>query len=765
MNNKKMGKNLMNFSLMVGVATFLAAMVVTPNALAQDAAPSAGSIVLEEIVVTARKREESLQDVPISITAFDGEDIRSQGIQRLEYLAPSVPNFHFSQVPTGNDQFFMRGIGNGINFGFENSVGQVMDGFFYGRSRIGRAAFLDLERVEVLKGPQGAILGKNNSGGAINLTTAKPTEEFEGAVTGSGNFDGNNGWGLEGYISGPITRSLKGRIAFRYDAFDGYINNTALDTNEQSIKDITMRAALVWHPLDNLAVTASYQLVDFNRDGQPRELFGCGPVLIGQLTVPGFVPECDLNFETSVNGPVNGVPTQDSFAHKQDMLHLTINWEIGDATLTFLSGYMQYDYDDFFDGDSTPTENRSFGGIENYKQQLEELRFSSTGARFDYTAGVFFLLAEQDSDFLINFAARTPPATRFIQSTQETATAAVFGEVTFHITNTVDMTLGARYTYETKELDQRQGPTTLYTRDRITVSSGPASNVHDILLDRSEDNFSPTFDVLWRPNDNTMFYGSVRRGFKSGGFDMLLNAPQASALSRVEFDEEKALAYEVGTKLTLLNGSARLNVALFRTEFEGLQQSAFVSFGTFQVGNAAEARTQGIELGLDWQPLERLIIHADAAYLNAEYTSYDNGPCFAKQVPATGCMTPATGSKFQNLTGTRLPWAPKTSAALDATYTLPLSNSVKLTGFVQLIHSGSYFVATDLDPNLTQDSYQTLNLRIAIAGANDAWEIAFVGRNLTDETIATNGADTSPDSFTVFLQPPRVLGVQGTYRF
>ena len=191
------------------VAAFVSAALLPAEVAA---APSAD---LEEIVVTARKREESLLNVPVSIAVVTGESLRDSAVAQLEALAPTIPNFHFAEAVSGNDQIFMRGVGSGVNSGFENSVGQVIDGLFIGRSRFGRALFMDVAQVEILKGPQGALIGKNTTAGAVNIRTARPTSTFESYLSTGWQFEGDEGYTVEGAISGPISDGVRGRLAFR----------------------------------------------------------------------------------------------------------------------------------------------------------------------------------------------------------------------------------------------------------------------------------------------------------------------------------------------------------------------------------------------------------------------------------------------------------------------------------------------------------------------------------------------------------------------
>ena len=220
-------------SMFAAVSAAFLSMLTPVNTPAQDSGNSGR--VLEEVTVTAQKREQSLEDVPIAIHAVMGDEMRSSGIEKLESLAPTVPALHVSEA-FGGDQIFLRGLGPGVNFGFEQAVGQVVDGFFYGRSRFSRLQFLDLERVEVLKGPQGAVIGKNTTAGAINITTARPTDEIEAWVTGGYEFDGAEGGSVEGAVSGPLGDLVKARLALRYENKDGFLDNTATGNEDQNRK-------------------------------------------------------------------------------------------------------------------------------------------------------------------------------------------------------------------------------------------------------------------------------------------------------------------------------------------------------------------------------------------------------------------------------------------------------------------------------------------------------------------------------------------------
>ena len=720
------------------------------------AANDSQTFELEEIVVTARKREESLQDVPISIVTLSGDELRKNGVQRMDYLAATVPNLHYSHTPSAVDLLYVRGIGSAVNFGFETAVGMVVDGFYYGKTKIGRSAFLDLERIEILKGPQGAVLGKNNSAGAVNMTTAKPTDEFEGAITLTGNFEGNRGYSTEGYVSGPLTDKLRGRVSMRYDNYDGFIKNVIFDENEQTMDDWTGRAILMWDANEDIEVMASYQRVDFTHRGQGRELFACGPLKSLELVGVGFpTPDCQLDFKKASSG-VPGTTTRDKFDQELDMAHLSIKWDVLGHTLTSQTGFMQYKTNDAFDSDNTPTVKEWIIIPEDYEQWLQEFRIIASHERFEYLFGTLLLFSEQGNEF--HFQLNQAGLDLVAAGNQENTTVALFGELTFHLTDNVDTIFGARYTYEKKELSQEFYAGIPFTSTRL----GPS--FYDLSPERSENRFTPMVDVRWTPNDDMMFYGSVRTGFRGGGFDrFMFETDPVAAAGRIEFEEETVISYEIGAKLELFDNKMRLNMALFRSEYDDLQLSAFVTATTFRVDNVGSATSQGFELGLDWQATERLLLNAGLGILDAKFSDFRNAGCYNGQTVAEGCN--AGGTTGQDLTGRTLPYAPDLSASISATFTWPIAGNMILALFGQLNHSSSMFIVSDLDPAYLQDSYQLLNARLALSNTAETWEVAFIGRNLTDELVMTYGSDTSPDGRDAFLLPPLVLGVQGTFRF
>jgi outer membrane receptor protein involved in Fe transport len=743
---------------------------------------------LEDILVTARKREENLQDVPIAITAVSGEQMRQNNIGTLETLAPTIPNLSFSQSVSGSDQFTIRGLGSGINGGFEQAVGLVVDGVYYGRTRFGRASFLDLERVEVLRGPQGALIGKNTTAGAINITTAKPTEEFEAYIKPLYEFEGSEGFNVEGAISGPIVQGLSARVALRYDDRDGYVDNVQTGKDDQEREDITVRGTLLWEPSDVFDAKLSYQYGNNEREGRTRQLSLCGDAFRNfDPDGPGPAPpgalfqqtiaqgeDCNANRSRSTINLQNGSPVDEEFNIDFDVWNLNANWDVGWATLTSVSGYSKYDAEDLFDLDSIPAELGSAKWEEDFEQFYQEVRATSTGDRFDWVAGILYVDVDQDIDFLRNFAALPPPLTpssNLISTDQNTETWAVFGEFVWHINDQWDLTLGGRYTDEEKDADQSQTPTLLYSNTPTALPpGGPAFRAHTISDSRSEDDFSPQVTIQWRPVDDTMAYASFRQGFKGGGFDAQLDATNLDASARFEFDDETVDAYEIGLKTALLDKTLLLNLAVFYSEFDDLQVSTIDSASaTFNVGNAAEAISQGVEAEATWAPTDQLTINAALAYLDAEYDDFPGAPCDATQTIAGTCPNdPQPGE--QNLKNKDLPFSPDWSGTLSAEYVFPITSGLEMSLYGLLTYSDDFATVTDLDPNTFQDDYVKVDMRIGLGNQEGSWDVALIGRNIFDEetTNFCNDAQGGPfflGSYFCFVDPPDSWSLQATLRF
>ena len=747
------------------LASAVAATLVAPMVQAQ--------LVLEEVIVTAQKRAESLQDVPISVQAMDGQRMQDAGIQKIEDLANYVPNFNMTESAVGN-QVFMRGVGSGVNQGFDQSVGMFIDGIYAGRSQQFRTPFLDVAMVEVLRGPQGTLFGKNTIAGAINITTARPSDTFEAEIRALYEFEyGDTEY--EGFVTGPITDNLSGRFAARYGEKDGYLDNKALNEDEANREEDAFRGSILWTPTDTLEFILKGETGSFDVEGRQTQVSN----LDGLFQVPAFgisQPLAGLT-DPREDGKVDDDKFADSHSREQtdtdsDNIVLTVNWDLGEFLVTSITGYSGYEFQELSDVDFTDLRFIQQDIDQDFDQYSQELRLTSPlGERFEYIVGFYYQDQDLENKGRIDFdlaeaGITTLPSTdlsTYREFEQDAETWALFGQGTWHITDSWHLTVGLRWNNEDKDATQRLvvadfGETTPTSNPfNVVLANAVAGTVpHEYDENRSVSDTAPTVTLTWDYSDDTMLYARYAKGFKSGGFN---EAETTGVLDRFRFDDEEADAFEIGSKMILLDGAATLNTAVFYTEYTDRQVSSFEGV-TFVVGNAAESTSQGVEMDGRWLVTEHLTIGASLAYLDSEFDDFKNASCQALDTtPGQPCT--------QDLSGEDTQFAPEWSGNLSVQYRRPLTDGLEFIGQADANYTDDYFYAQDLDPEEQTDSYTEYNARLAIAETSGKWEVALVGKNLSDETTNIHGNDIP--SFTgahyVFTSNPRTVAVQGIVRF
>ncbi len=778
----------------------LAIAMATPVAVAQQG----NEIALEEIVVTAQKREESLQDVPISVNAVSGEKLVAAGIARLDDLKAYVPNLQVTETGIANN-FYVRGIGSGLNQGFEQSVSTYSDGVFRGRGPQSRLPFLDLERIEVLRGPQPILFGKNAIAGAVNLISARPTDEFGGSVRATYEVETQE-QAIEAVVSGPLTETFGARLALRYRETDGYANNRTLNRDEPSREDTFGRLTLSFRPNERFDATLKVETGRFDVVGRQVEIFGelpAAPVRRPNGTtltppIPGLlysqilrnvfaqdagVLDNTLNFRRSSNGDFSIMePTEAA---------LTLNWQFGNGiTLTSLTGFSEYSLDEGCDCDFTGGNVITAGITESYDQFSQELRLTSPkDQQVSWIGGLFFQNYSLDeSDFVFvpgnsivvpllngNPALPMGSGTAFANTRnprvfkQDSELFAIFAQATWNVTDVFRVTAGGRWSSENKTGSR---VTDLTNAAGVSLPAGLIDVLYNAVFriqrhavrgERTEDNFSPLVNLQYDFGDDSMAYLSWAKGYKAGGYDARSN--QAPPVGTFEYEPEKADSYELGVK-TRLGRAAEVNASLFFTDYTDLQTSAFDGSLGFNVGNGS-AEVRGVELEARWQATERLYLAGSVAYLDFEWTKYD-GQCYFNP-PAALLSTRVPGNC--NYDGFTNQLAPKTTGVLSAEYTWPLGN-LELRAALDAAYSAKYLTSLTLDPGSVQDSYTKLNARLALIGAERKWELALIGRNLTDETVVSysgeaplSGSIFGARSYYGFVDPPRTVAIEGQFRF
>lgn len=725
-------------------------------ALAQEA-------VLEEIVVTAEKREASLQDVPIAIAAVSGEAIERLAIDDIMDLYVQTPGLSFSRAG-GEAQVYIRGVGtDAFGVTIDPSVAMHMDGVYLARPQMGLTQYLDVERVEILKGPQGTLYGRNATGGAINVVSRMPTEEFEGYVSaGVGSFDRRE---LEGALSGPLGERWGARFAARYLEDDGFTDDVepggADEIDDQDL--IALRGILAYEADNGIDLTLIADYTDFdsgNRSAKPLD---------------------DLSFAI-----VNGAEPQ-AFDETRNNLPTFHEWEMSGFTatldiplsdsvlLTSITGWRDYESDFFFNTDGTEIEvTRSYFRYET-DQISEELRLASTGGGpLTWLAGAYYLA--EDKEGALGLGRATHPAfgvvSFIIPNVDETDAWALFGEVSYAFSDAWEATFGLRYSDEEKSDFTSVGA--IFGDNTGLASDGTVVEFFTRNDDAQWDDLSPRFVLTYRPDDDTMLYGSVTKGFKSGGWNAFDGSPS--------FEPEEVLSYELGLKTDFSDGRVRLNGSVFYYDYKDLQVSTFQN-GLTVLTNAADATVWGVELELNARPVPEFTLNASLGYLNAEYDEFLSpfGICPADATPAEiagGCNGAAPGeARVFDLSGNTLQNAPEWKANANGTYSIDVANGGRVDLFGQVSFQSELFHTQFNDPLIGEDDLTLVAARVAYFTAEERWEFALYGKNLTDEEYFQNTvrftslSEGNPaDRFNIgaglgYPAPGRSWGAEATYRF
>ncbi|NCF52460.1 TonB-dependent receptor [Gammaproteobacteria bacterium] len=733
---------------------------------------------LDEITVTATKREESALDIPISLSAISGQRLDEYNITDLNDLGSVVPNFSTGyQISTTN--VTIRGLGSGNERSFEQAVTMFIDGQYMPRSRQYAASFTDVERIEVLRGPQSVLQGLNATAGAVSLITRRnnPGDAFEADL--SADYETEfGGTGLSLGVGGSVSDSVGLRLALRYEDRDGYFENTFTGQDEEDSESLVGRLTAVIATSDASSLTLKYERSDNTLNGNFGEAYGLfasalepddGELNWKRSADAALIDPWDVNFRSSPGWDV-----------VSDNYLATYEHEFSGSTLTAVAGYSTFEMDMALDFDEVALSILDGSLREEYDQTSLEVRLASTGDRtFDYIFGVYYHDAEnfqeQPSQFGSDALGGTPILLDASSlNTLDSELWSVFGQFDWNIGDNLSLYVGARFSSEDKDLVRADECQVVTLDDTLGLPPGtsldPAALSLDILCTgtnlpaggvtpgRSSENFMPEAGLQFSLSDNSMLYGKVTGSAKSGGFAFAGNV----RLQDIEYDDESVVSVEAGWKSRFADGTAELNIAVFRSEFDDLQVNSFVfeDVGGVQttvpvVRNAAKAISQGVELDGRWAAADWLTIGAAVAFLDAEFDEFSEAPCNTTNNPGTGVC---------DLTGSPLPFAADTSGNVYADLDIPVGSALRIVGGVDVGFSDAFFTEGTLEPDAEQSSWTRVSARLGIAGADNRWSIMAIGRNLTDETVLT-GTQPLGQWLGGYIDPPRTLSIQGTLRF
>lgn len=807
--------------MLTGSVAAISAAAVQP-AMAQDDAADATSVGgLDIIVVEARKRSESVQDVPVAVTAITGELVERMDLTSIEKIAARTPNLNVGRASNGSGaQLTLRGIGSSsTSIGIEQSVAVVVDGVYYGQGRIINEGFFDLGRVEILKGPQALFFGKNATAGVIALTSADPTSSPEFKARAGYEFKAEQAQ-VELMGSGPLSDTLGIRVAVRGSKmWGGYYRNVAdpvtystFDIADSSLephvaapaaseapgeKELLGRVTLKWEPTDRLTATfkASGTYNEVNNSSWNYVAYNCPS---GSSQLNGYT--CEKDFVTHQNNIPTDIAPDFPFSKEDGQLYnryksyaLTGNlvYELDDVTITSVTNY-QWNNNRWACACDFQSSAAGTWATENstWKAFSSELRaLTDYDGPVNVMVGALYQKTKRTFDQFIMFAniedSTQSAANRYLATTKTSftdgETIALFGQATWQIVPTVELAGGVRYTHETKDSYFTQP----YNNAAVTAIFRPQNDpdgLGEVFADQTFTNWSPEATITWKPTRDLLIYGAYKTAYKSGGFSNggINSKFSADPFADLTFDPERAQGFEAGIKSTLIDNQLRLNLGLYSYAYKDLQIDFFNSpIFAFQT-LTADARTKGVEVDFEYAPrsIAGLNVHGSINYNRARYTSFPAAPCYAGQSIAEGCdiVLPGGGVR-QNLDGQPLSVAPKWTGTIGASYDTPVGNGLMLGLAADLRYSASYLASGFGNPDSRQSSYATIDASIRVGSEDDRWQVAVIGKNLTNRFYVTGvvdgpstggasgGATPAHADQLGFGTLPRTVMVQVTTRF
>jgi iron complex outermembrane receptor protein len=749
-----------------------------PLTYAFSADGSAATGMMEEVIVTAQKREQSLQKTPISLTAFTGDTIEALGLRQSVDVTAQTPNFSvgYPNGDTGVPAPFIRGVGLN-DFGVLNQgpIAAYADQTYISSNAAQIFQLLDVERVEVLRGPQGTLYGRNATGGAVNFVSRKPTEDWEGwARAGAGS------WGLtkfEGAFGGPLSDTTAFRAAVLKTESDGWMKNRFTGNDQQGIDELAWRVLIESQPNEDLNLLLNIRGGSTKSDAVQYRHLGVwdangamcsnAEILAGNcVDIFGYSEEIAY---TTFNGvDVPATPDYDEgnydFEAKNDTdfwgVSLIVDWTKGDYLITSITSFD--DMEDFRPEETDDGPNDILTGELSVEQETfsQELRVTWEHDRSSWIAGAYYLSDEATDNtafdilrdirvFFIgdDVSCSAPPGNptgfcpeEFVFKTksgteQEITSFALFFDTTRELTDKLKLSAGIRYTDE--EIDHAS-----YFFYDEPAAGNPAQPGFPGGATNDFQNISGRVLLDYQAKDNLMLYGGVTSGFKAGGI-------QSTSDGIAPYDEEELISYEAGFKSILADGRVRFNGSVFMYDYSDLQVFAFVivdGVGFSTISNAADAEITGAEFELQWAPVDNLFVNLGLGLLNTEYKDF---------VIPSG-----------DFSGNDITMSPEVTFNGLIQYDIPLQNNGTISLQTDFNYQDDVWFDSLNNPLLREEGYWIWNARVSWASADDKWEVSAFGRNLGDEEYMVYAFDLSFFGFNEeMLGTPQSYGIDVTYRF
>jgi len=763
--------------------------LIAPHGLAEERGGSA--LRLEEIIVTAQKRQQSINDVGMAITALSGEQLRAKGIDSVGGLTKIDPSFIVSQASYGTPVYSIRGVGyNSESLAASPTVSVYVDEFPYAYPALTKGATLDIERVEILKGPQGTLYGQNATGGAVNYIAAKPTESFEAALEATYARFGE--YNVNGYLSGPISETLRARLAFEVMGGGAWQKSITRNDEIGDTEQQKLRLLLDWTPTEDLAVSLNLNTWSDTSDTAVTQLIALN------LQAPGvaeFVPDL-------VNAPFAPANARAAdwfpdLPHENDQTFyqaaLRADYSVSDSlTLTSLTSFQDYEQDDWIGNDGVALDGnsqRQRGTVESFSQELRASG-SLMDSNMNWLLGLAYSKDETEEEALGRLPYTTPafaftafglnPFAEINTSANPTVTTkAIFGNIEYEVQENLSIHAGARYTESdidytgclSGDPDFTAGLNFIqaFVKGDAAVPVAPGDCLTFdatftpglVTSELNEDNVSWRVGADWHPVESTLVYATVSKGYKAGSFPTL---PGTGDIQFQPVKQEELLAYEVGMK-SAVSDRLEVKASVFRYDYKDKQLRGRIVDPTGVFGvidalvNIPESAEDGAELELTWAAAEGLTLNAAVTYLDAQV----DGDFFTIDIYETG-------AELTNYDGYSFPATPDWTVIAGGIYEWSLSD--RLDAFV----AADYRYQTSAPslfqdrstipehPSLEADEYGLLDLRVGVTTVDGRWSAQLFGKNITDEYYWTQ-ENRIYDTSVRYAGKPRTYGVTVGYKF
>jgi iron complex outermembrane receptor protein len=725
----------------------LAFILAAAPALAQDAGADAAATEDGAIVVTAQRREERLIDVPVSIAAIGEDRITATGARDVGDLGSYVPNVVIAEGTGLGSGVAIRGVGAASrNIGFDSRVGVYLDGVYLGQSPAINQSLVDIERVEVLRGPQGALFGKNTVAGAINLVTAKPTDDF--SAYGNIRYGNYDAWSVTGRVNIPLAEGVAMKLSGSRNKRDGSIHNIFDDTYGDTVDTWTWRGQL------RIDATPNLQFLITGDGLIGRENGNLGNVLTNSTgtTVDTIAP---ARREIAVSRTQSNDRTL--WGTSFDAI---LSLDSG-HTLKSQTSYRDTKFRTIHDPDYSPFDIFYIDYRDRYKQFIEELQFVSPGGQpFEYLAGFYYYRTDADTTRLAHTGAQGnllfgSPNNTVLPSagTVLTENIAFYTNLTYDILPNLELGAGFRLSRETKKatftIDGSHLPV-------LGIATGSFADK------RKDEDFSPSVTLTYKFSPEISAYARYAEGYKSGGYNLDF-VSSASFPNGIEFDKETVKNYEIGLKGSVEGGRLTFALAGFIADYQDFQINQFRDLGggrtAIVIGNAATVQTKGVEFEMTARPVRGLTLAGGIGFLDA---TYDNLP-----------LDPNTIIKG------KLPNAPDAQASGSIEYETGVGSDLMLRGNFTYTYRGNYFSTVNNGRQVTLGSpagpvtipfdrvrgFSYADARLALGAENGRWELALFGRNIFNNTYAEGYERDFFGTMIEALGDPRTYGVEATFRF